>query len=74
MPVTALTQPHMREMCKQGQGEAACAFLVFDPAAMAPSCAKGTTLAPLLARRREAKMIRSRGDNCSGPPDFTPNS
>lgn len=69
---TSLTLQHLKNVCRGGQGEAACSFLVIAKGGL--SCAKGTDLEHALYERRERKAIHSLGDNCSGPPDFTPNS
>jgi hypothetical protein len=59
---------HCENVCKRGQGAATCRFLTFGKGF---SCAKGSGLEPEIQSR--ADTMRSKGNNCSGPPEFKPN-
>lgn len=59
---------YLEAVCKLGQGEKACSFLMHDGSN--PSCAKGSGFEIIIRQRRAEGSIRSRGDNCSGPPEF----
>lgn len=63
---TEISIIHVMEVCRLGQSAACCAFLLGVPWA----CAKGTPYGEILADQLKAGTLRSRGDNCSGPPVF----
>jgi hypothetical protein len=62
--------------CRPGEGAACCAFLMLNTEATGHDlvCAKGTNMEEFLRMRRETKKLKAQGDNCSGPPNFTPAS
>lgn len=62
-----LTDEHIRDVCRMGQGAACCSFLILGSGGF--ECAKGTSLEQTLRVRREFGMT-AQGDNCSGPPDY----
>lgn len=64
-----LTEEHVRQICKFGQGESTCSFLIVHPKG-GWGCAKGTSMEPGIWQRRTEGSLGSKGDNCSGPPDF----
>lgn len=64
-----LAMDRVQGLCRIGQGERCCAFLVAS--AYGFECAKGTSLEETLRIRR--LTMNARGDNCSGWPDFTVN-
>lgn len=62
---------HVAAVCRPGDRENCCAFIASDAP---PSffCAKGDPLLVLAIRERLAEgSMGARGDNCSGPPDYT---
>jgi hypothetical protein len=65
-------EQHVKDVCKIGQGEAACRFLVGVPAAggLRYECAKATTLQWTLNERANNNDLRSRGNNCGGILEF----
>jgi hypothetical protein len=67
MPVPS--ESHIVNVCKLGLGAATCSFLAYDGQW---SCVKGTRFAALIEARRREKSMKAMGDNCSGPPQFTP--
>ena len=71
MKLTQVPENQRKELCKMGQGEKCCSFLVINMDGFA--CGKGSDLEPILSQRRSLKQMRALGDNCSGPPTFTPN-
>lgn len=58
-----INSEHLYETCKLGQGELTCSFLVMSEGF---ECAKGTSMEPILKRRRERGTIGAMGDNCDG--------
>jgi len=66
-----LSEQHVKEICKIGQGIEACCYLIMC-GTKGFECAKGTILARSFRLKREAKSISAQGDNCSGPPNFEP--
>lgn len=65
-----LDDKHLDEVCKLKQGARTCSFLTAGAGGF--ECAKGTAVETLIRRRRDAGTMNAVGDNCSGPPDFTP--
>jgi len=63
------------KICKRGMGEVCCSFLIVDGALGLGnySCAKDTDIEPTIRERRATASMKAMGDNCSGPPHFTPN-
>jgi len=57
---------HLKQVCKPGQGEGACRYLVMMPGEF--SCAKGSNLQSAIDQR--APTMGAQGDNCSGTPDY----
>lgn len=70
MAEVKLTHEQVRNLCLMGQGPKTCSFLMYGPRGFA--CSKGTELQPFVENRRETKTITAMGDNCDGPPSFTP--
>jgi hypothetical protein len=56
-------------VCLLGHGALCCSFLTYDKGW---ACGKGTPWEDLLRKRHEADLMVAKGNNCSGPPDFTP--
>ena len=54
---------HVRNVCKAGQGNACCRYLVIG--SMGFECMKNTELKPYLDSRVAMETIVARGDNCS---------
>ena len=67
-----LTMERARTLCKMGKGAETCSFLGME-AGVGFACQKGTEIEGLIRSRRKAGTMSAKGDNCSGPPDFTPN-
>jgi hypothetical protein len=57
-----------KTVCQPGKGKLTCSFLGMAPAFQ---CLKGTAFEAELQRRRQEGSMCAKGDNCSGPPDFT---
>jgi len=57
-------------VCEGAGSSATCRFLTAGPGGFA--CAKGSDLHGYISGRVEAGTMKAVGDNCSGPPDFTP--
>lgn len=60
-----ITQTHLEEVCKLGQGEATCAFLM-SRGGMDMECAKETEIEPVIRQRLFLGTMNAKGDNCSG--------
>ena len=71
MNANSVTDDQVTNLCKMGQGENCCSFLVMSPDGF--MCAKKTDMAGLIHHRRSLGTMTAQGDNCSGPPTFTPN-
>ncbi len=69
-----LPEAHVAAVCKPGT-PACCAYLAMGRGAPRRFCAKGAgeqdLRAAIEARLAEGTM-GARGDNCSGPPEYTP--
>ncbi len=68
---TKVDEARMQTLCKRGKGSETCSFLALEGGA-GFVCAKGSDIESIIRRRREEKSMRALGDNCSGPPNFTP--
>ncbi len=68
--MTNLSEERVDAVCRVGQDEATCAFLMFSSGGY--ECAKGSALENTLRQIQEAGSMQSQGDNCSGPPTFEP--
>ncbi|GEM_PF-2275102 len=68
---TKLDETRIKTLCKSGQGRLTCSFLAMA-APHGMCCAKGTAFESAIRSRRPT--MKAQGDNCSGPPDFTPNA
>ncbi|HXK38036.1 MAG TPA: hypothetical protein VJ579_03135 [Candidatus Paceibacterota bacterium] len=64
----AVPYGHAESVCKVGKEVETCSFLCLG--AGGHKCAKGTPLEPEIRRKLERGEMRSKGDNCSGAPDF----
>ena len=60
------------EVCKLGAGKDTCAFLAIAPGGT--RCVKGSGIEATIRTRLRDGSMGAQGDNCSGPPDFTPNT
>lgn len=67
---TKLDETRVKILCNARQGKAICSFLIMAGGA-GMCCAKGSSMENVILGRRST--MKSQGDNCSGPPDFTPN-
>ena len=68
-------QGHVDNVCKKGQGKECCAYLVFEAKENGGfRCSKESSMASHINQRLAENSMRSKGDNCSGPPHFIPNS
>jgi hypothetical protein len=61
---------HVNDTCRIGQGPACCRYLTADAAGY--SCEKTSPIGRVIDARVAAGTFGSLGDNCTGPPDFTP--
>jgi hypothetical protein len=64
-----LTEHHIREVCQVGAGKHCCSFLVCGPGGF--ECSKRTPIELLIRLRRSAGTMVAKGENCSGPPEFS---
>jgi hypothetical protein len=71
MNAKTVTDEQAKNLCKMGQGDTCCAFLVAGRNGFA--CAKGTDMAGHIHYRLAEGTMNAKGNNCSGPPHFTPN-
>jgi hypothetical protein len=66
---TELTTEQLKNICKIGQKEATCAFILM----LAPDgivCAKGNGIEKTIRSRLSTGSMSAKGDNCSGPPKY----
>lgn len=70
-PATLPSEQHITSVCKRGQGSETCRYLSFGGQGFV--CAKGTDIGTIIDRRSAEGTMKSKGNNCSGPPNFTPN-
>ena len=61
---------HLESVCGYRKGEQTCAFLAAEEGGFC--CAKGSVAEAAVNARLSAGSMRSKGDNCSGYPDFSP--
>jgi hypothetical protein len=59
-------------VCKKGQSKATCSFLGMTTDGF--RCLKSSSLEKTIRQRLEEGAMVAKGDNCSGPSDFKPNS
>ena len=59
-----LEQQHFHEVCKPGQGNACCRYVVAGSKGI--ECAKHSSLKTILDQRAEAKTMVAQSDNCEG--------
>lgn len=67
---------HLKTVCQPGRDAATCAYLLHGPREIGSvwsgwCCAKKTEHEETLRQRVIRGTINARGDNCSGPIDFT---
>ena len=66
-----LPNEHVQKICKYGQGEATCSFLIMGTDF---ECAKRTPFqGPIDQCRAQGTMV-AKANNCSGPPHFSTTS
>ncbi len=58
-----------KTVCKRGRRSLTCSFIGMTGDGF--RCLKGSTLESEINRRRAEGSMGAKGDNCSGPPDFT---
>jgi hypothetical protein len=68
-PTPVPSEEHIENVCKRGQGPATCVFLIYGGKW---ECAKGSDMGSAILEKKAQGTMLSAGDNCSGPPDFTP--
>ncbi len=61
---------HAKIVCKLGEGKETCSFLTLGAGQF--ECVKGTIYQAHIAERRAKRNMSAMGDNCSGPPNYTP--
>lgn len=59
-----LTSDHIKNVCKIGQGELTCSYLLMG--ADGYRCCKGTEIENIILQRLAAGTMKSKGDNCEG--------
>ena len=70
MPAITIDETHVTQVCRRGQREKTCTFLIVGDGY---KCAKeDERLVKTIKIERDNWVAK--GDNCSGPPDFTPTS
>jgi hypothetical protein len=72
MATNSLSESHTDSVCLKGKGEKTCSFLMFGGSGW--ECSKGGDMEQFIRSRRDDKSMKAMGDNCSGPPSFTPQS
>lgn len=68
---TQVSIEHARNVCGLGGETFACSFLALS-SEDGWVCLKGSATEAVINQRRVNKSTNAMGDNCSGPPDFTP--
>jgi hypothetical protein len=70
---TDIPDGHEVMVCKFGKGQSTCAFMILSSGSggLRKQCAKGSHYERIIRDRLEKKSMGAKGDNCSGPPDFT---
>jgi hypothetical protein len=56
-------------VCKRGKGEETCSFLGMTGKGF--HCLKNSSWEKEIKQRRSEGSMNAKGDNCSGPPNFT---
>ena len=62
--MSTIESKHAKEICKVGQGDECCAFLVMGRDGF--ECVKGTELKLLIDLRLAEGTMNAKGDNCKG--------
>lgn len=70
MMIAPITTEQLKDLCRLGQKAETCSFLVHGPDGW--GCAKRTSLEMMILSRRANRSMTAMGDNCEGPPTFTP--
>ena len=65
-----LGREHLKNICRIGQGEKTCSYLGQDKRGI--MCLKGTKYHQDLFQRRMLGQMKTKGDNCTGHPDYIP--
>jgi hypothetical protein len=68
----AIDEKCLNDVCKLKQGAHTCSFLMVGAGGF--ECAKGTSIEGVVYNRRSSGTMNAMGDNCSGPPNFTPSN
>lgn len=63
-----ITPERAKNICKMGQGHECCSFLTFGAGGFC--CAKGSSVEPIILKRRNEKTMTAMGDNCPGAATF----
>jgi len=71
MSPKVISTAQAENVCKIGQGNQCCSYLILDGDGW--GCAKNSHFSPMINQRRLEGTMTAMSDNCSGPPDFTPN-
>ncbi len=71
MPNRIIPDPHLKHICRIGQGAFTCSFIGLEDGKF--MCQKGTPEEKFIRTQRELGKMNALGNNCSGPPDFIPN-
>lgn len=59
-----------KNKCKLGMGAECCSFLGAGTKGL--ECLKRPPFKKIIVERRKAGTMNAKGNNCSGPPSFTP--
>lgn len=62
--MTTIGQVHLMTVCRFGQGEDCCAFLMIG--GDGPVCAKGSNIEPVIRHKLNEGTTHAKGDNCGG--------
>ena len=65
-----LSDDHVKDVCRRGQGAATCSFLVVTSGWHCAKEPEFQSVYQTIAVRRFTESMNAMGDNCSGPPDF----
>ena len=63
--MSAVSDERAKEVCKFGQGEATCAFIILI-CGEGFECAKGTDIETIIRDRLAEGRMKAKGDNCGG--------
>lgn len=69
---TPVDNTRAETLCKFGKGAETCSFLSMT-VVVGFTCEKGSGIEDIIRSRRAEGTMKAKGDNCSGPPNFTPN-